>query len=134
MLDTAGQSGQAVMLCLRYDFPAEWAIFVNGTANFAATLSRERFPYIVQGAPKLTIDKLTLCAANGAAIVQATPAVDLTALSSGLSSSPSVEQPGRAMESRASRRPFRRIGTDWHGVFCRGLDEIALIADGILVG
>jgi Tc toxin complex TcA C-terminal TcB-binding domain len=86
MLDTAGQSGQAVMLCLRYDFPAEWATFVNGTANFAATLSRERFPYIVQGAPKLTIDKLTLYAANGAAIVQVTPSVDLTALSSGLSS------------------------------------------------
>jgi hypothetical protein len=36
-----------------------------------------------------------------------------------------------AIESRASHRPFRRTGTDWYGVFCRGLDEIALIADGI---
>ena len=62
MLDTAGQSGQAMMLCLRYDFPAEWATFVNGTANFAATLSRDRFPYLVQGAAKLTIDAVRLYA------------------------------------------------------------------------
>jgi hypothetical protein len=85
MLDTAGQSGQAVMLNLRYDFPAEWAAFVNGTVDFAATLTRDRFPYIVQGAPKLTIDGVRLYAANGTAIVQVTPSVDLAALSSGLS-------------------------------------------------
>lgn len=87
MLDTAGQSGQALMLCLRYDFPAEWAAFVNGTANFAAMLTRERFPYIVQGAAKLTIVKVTPYAANGAAVVQVTPSVDVAALSSGLHSS-----------------------------------------------
>jgi hypothetical protein len=89
MLDTAGQSGQAVMLNLRYDFPAEWATFVNGTANFAATLTRERFPYIVQGAAKLTVDAVRLYAANGTAIVQVTPTVDLAALSTGLSGSAS---------------------------------------------
>jgi hypothetical protein len=32
------------MLCLRYDFPAEWAAFVNGAANFAATLIRPSLP------------------------------------------------------------------------------------------
>jgi hypothetical protein len=85
MLDTAGQSGQALMLNLRYDFPAEWAAFVHGTVNFAATLTRLRFPYIVQGAPKLTIDALTLYATNGAAVAQVMPTVDLAALSSGLS-------------------------------------------------
>jgi hypothetical protein len=47
---------------------------------------------------------------------------------------PSVEQSGRAIELRTSRRPFRRTGTDRYGVFCCGLDEIALIADGIPVG
>jgi len=73
MLDTAAQSGQAVMLNLRYDIRAEWAAFVNGTANFAGTLSRERFPYIVQGAAKLTIDAARLYAANGMAIVRVTP-------------------------------------------------------------
>jgi hypothetical protein len=40
--------------------------------------------------------------------------------------------------ARSSRgplvEPFRRTGIARHGVFCRGLDEIALIADGILVG
>ena len=59
--------------------------FVNGSANFAATLTRDRFPYMVQGALKLTIDAMRLYAANGTAIVQVTPSVDLTALSSGLS-------------------------------------------------
>jgi hypothetical protein len=34
-------------------------------------------------------------------------------------------------DSWVSRRPFRRAGTDRHDVFCPGLDEIALIADGI---
>jgi len=87
MLDTAGLSGQAAMLCLRYDFPAEWATFVNGTANFAATLTRNRFPYIVQGAAKLTVDAVTLYAANGTQIGQLTPTIDLAALSSGLSGS-----------------------------------------------
>jgi hypothetical protein len=52
----------------------------------------------------------------------------------GMSVAPFVEQPGRAIESRASRRAFRRTGTDRYGVFCRGLDEIALIAGGILTG
>jgi hypothetical protein len=85
MLDTAGQSSQAAMVCLRYDFPAEWAAFANGAANFAATLTRDRFPYMTQGAAKLTIDALTLYAGNGATIVQASPSVDLGALSSGLS-------------------------------------------------
>jgi hypothetical protein len=87
MLDRKGQSGQALMLNLRYDFPAEWATFVNGTADFAATLTRDRFPYIVQGALRLTVDSVTLYAANAGAIVQVTPTVDLATLSSGLGGS-----------------------------------------------
>jgi hypothetical protein len=73
------------MLSLNYDFPVEWAAFVNGTADFAATLSRQRFPYTVQGASKLSIDGVKLFAADRTAVVQASPTVDLVALTSGLS-------------------------------------------------
>ena len=79
------------MLCLNYDFPTEWDAFVNGTNNnFAATLTRARFPYVTQGARKLTIEAVRLYTANGTAIAQATPSVDLAALSSGLSNSGSA--------------------------------------------
>jgi Tc toxin complex TcA C-terminal TcB-binding domain len=88
-LDTAGKSSQALMFCLRFDFPNEWAAFVNGTAPFQAVLSKFLFPYMVQGAPKLTIDGLTLYAASGQQVVTATPlaAEDLAALATGLSGS-----------------------------------------------
>ncbi len=62
MFDTTGQSGQALMFCLRYDFPTEWAAFVNGTGNFDVTIESQYFPYFAQGA-KLTVDGLTLYAA-----------------------------------------------------------------------
>ena len=39
MLDTAGQSSQALLFCLRYDFPTEWSAFVNG----ARRTSRSRW-------------------------------------------------------------------------------------------
>ena len=87
MLDTAGQSSQALMLSLNYDFPVEWAAFVGSTADFSATLSRQRFPYIVQGASKLSIDGVKLFSANGTTVVQSSPTVDLAALTSGLSGS-----------------------------------------------
>jgi hypothetical protein len=48
-LDTAGQSGQALLFCLRYDFPTEWAAFVNGGGDFTFTLEKQYFPYAVQG-------------------------------------------------------------------------------------
>ena len=62
MLDT-GQSGQALLFCLRYDFPTEWSAFVNG-GNFQVTLDRQYFPYATQSAAKLTINTLTLYAAG----------------------------------------------------------------------
>ena len=34
MLDTAGQSSQALLFCLRYDFPTQWSAFVNGNGGF----------------------------------------------------------------------------------------------------
>jgi Tc toxin complex TcA C-terminal TcB-binding domain/Salmonella virulence plasmid 65kDa B protein len=33
MLDTAGQSSQLLMFCLRFDFPSEWSAFVNAGAT-----------------------------------------------------------------------------------------------------
>ena len=46
---------QGLLLCLRYDFPTEWAAFVGSAkagstppAPFTATLSLEYFPYVVQ--------------------------------------------------------------------------------------
>ena len=84
MLDTAGQSSQALLFCLRYDFPTQWSAFVNGNAAFTVTLDRKFFPYFVQNARKLTVDSLTLYAGNSRELVPVTPPVDLAALSAGL--------------------------------------------------
>jgi hypothetical protein len=84
MLDTAGQSSQTLLFCLRYDFPTQWAAFVNGGGDFAVTLEKQFFPYAVQGAKKLTVDALTLYADSGGRVASVTPAVDLTGLSAGL--------------------------------------------------
>jgi hypothetical protein len=62
MFDTAGQSSQALLFCLRYDFPTEWSAFVNSTSDFTVTLDKQSFPYYVQSGRKLTIDKVTLYA------------------------------------------------------------------------
>jgi hypothetical protein len=87
MLDTAGQSGQALLFCLRYDFPTQWAAFVNGTGDFAVTLETQYFPYAVQSARKLTIDALTLYAGSAGSIAPASPltSADLSSLSAALS-------------------------------------------------
>ena len=90
MLDTQEQSGQALLFCLRYDFPTEWAAFVNGTGTdpFVATLDKRFFPYAVQGAANLHVDSLVLYAGSNGSVDSATPlaSADLTALASGLSS------------------------------------------------
>jgi Tc toxin complex TcA C-terminal TcB-binding domain len=92
MLDTAGQSSQALMFCLCFDFPTEWSAFVNGTADFAVTLQRLFFPYAVQNARRLTVDALTLYAASSGALTSVTPTVDLTVLSAGLTGSTAAAQ------------------------------------------
>jgi len=87
MFDTQGQSGQALFFCLRYDFPTEWAAFVNGGANakFQVVIQKSYFPYAVQSAKVLTIDSVaTYAGSNGkiASLLQQT--VDLDSLSSSL--------------------------------------------------
>jgi len=81
MFATAGQSSQAMMFNLRYDFPTEWSAFVNGMGNFAATLRKDYFPYMVQSAKTVSIDKLTLYAESIGNVTPVTPDVDLVALS-----------------------------------------------------
>ena len=50
----ASTSPQALILNLKYDFPTEWAAFVNGAGNssFTATIDSSFLPYYVQGMKK----------------------------------------------------------------------------------
>jgi hypothetical protein len=82
---TPGDQPQALMFCLRYDFPTEWAAFVNGTGAFQATIERFFFPYLTQGAAKLHVDSLALYAAGKGQLDQVTPTIDLVAASTALS-------------------------------------------------
>jgi hypothetical protein len=84
MLDKAGQASQALLFCLRYDFPTQWSAFVNGTGDFAVTLDKQFFPYYVQSATTLTIDSLTLYAGSSGTLASVTPQVSLETLSQGL--------------------------------------------------
>jgi hypothetical protein len=72
------------MFCLRYDFPTEWSAFINGTGAFQVTLEKSYFPYMVQGARKLTADSLVLYAANGDKVASVTPTVNLATITSNL--------------------------------------------------
>jgi hypothetical protein len=89
MFDTAGQIPQSLLFCLRYDFPTEWAAFVNGTGDFNVTIEKQYFPQMVQSAHVLTIDALTLYTEGNDGSVASVSPVDsagLSALSAGLSS------------------------------------------------
>jgi len=94
MLKQAGNSGQALLFNLRYDFPTEWSAFVNGTGDFTVTLATSFFPYAVQAAAGLTIDSLTLytdvpaTTAAAPSLASVIPqGIDLTALSDALTGS-----------------------------------------------
>lgn len=55
LVGKANKSGLALLFSLRHDFPTEWHQFVTGSANFAATVKWEYFPYFTQG-KDITID------------------------------------------------------------------------------
>jgi len=55
----AGKSNLALLLSLRHDFPSEWAVFVNGTGDFSATIRKDHFPYFAQN-KEITIAGLDL--------------------------------------------------------------------------
>jgi hypothetical protein len=85
MLAAAGQSSQTLLFNLRYEFPTEWATFVDGAGNFTAMLRKDYFPYVVQSARTLSIHKLMLYAESGGNVAALTPQnIDLQALSNGL--------------------------------------------------
>jgi hypothetical protein len=90
---------QALLFCLRYDFPTEWAAFVNSAAGgnppapFTATLTPELFPYAVQyaiqsatpGSITLQIDAVTLRSDGGdGKITPSSQQIDTKALTDGL--------------------------------------------------
>ncbi len=112
MFDTAEQSSQALLLSLRFEFPTEWAVFVNGGAGtqFTATITRELFPYMVQGARKLTIEALTLYTADGEGIAASTPAnVDLGELSNELSGAAGAASVSLAADDVLTQEPTREV-------------------------
>jgi hypothetical protein len=51
------QSPQTLLLCLKYDFPTEWAAYVNGAGNapFQAGINSSFLPYYVQGMKKTLV-------------------------------------------------------------------------------
>jgi hypothetical protein len=85
MLDTAGQSGQMLLFCLRYDFPTEWSAFVNGAPEFSVVLQKSYFPYAVQSARRITVEAISTYASVGGKVVPGPKLnVDLGNLSSNL--------------------------------------------------
>jgi hypothetical protein len=59
----ASPSALPLLLSLRFDFPGEWATFVNSTANFTFTLRRDHFPYMTQNS-KIGVDQMLLYASS----------------------------------------------------------------------
>ena len=51
------RSPQTLLLCLKYDFPTEWAAYVNGTGQtpFQAGIDSSFLPYYVQGTKKVSV-------------------------------------------------------------------------------
>jgi hypothetical protein len=51
------KSPQTLLLCLKYDFPTEWAAYVNGGGNtpFQAKMDSSFLPYYVQGMKKVNV-------------------------------------------------------------------------------
>lgn len=47
VFQTVPQSDLKLLFSLRYDFPNEWAAFINGTGDFTATIRRDYFPYFI---------------------------------------------------------------------------------------
>lgn len=95
-LATVGQSQLALLFSLRYDFPTEWAAFVNaiatatqpGSVSYNFNLLLDYFPYLAQSVGALTIDSLTLYSQDGQKLVQKAQASPASAVLS--SASPQI--------------------------------------------
>ncbi len=65
-LQPAGEAGLALLFHLRYEFPSEWAAFVNGAApsNLSAVIRRDHFPYFTRD-KAITVTGVDLYALDG---------------------------------------------------------------------
>lgn len=92
-------SPQTLLLCLKYDFPTEWAAYVNGGGSvpFKATIDSTFLPYYVQGMKTVTVfGDVRLFSSNATACVSASKAVIgdlLSAAGANLSLSSTVMTP-----------------------------------------
>ncbi|MEI7768417.1 MAG: hypothetical protein WCI67_00435 [Chloroflexales bacterium] len=48
MVAAVGTSGLGLLFSLRHDFSSEWAAFVKGAGDFAATIRKDYFPYLAE--------------------------------------------------------------------------------------
>jgi len=70
IIASAQDSGLALMLSLKHDFPTEWAAFTGGAGDLTVALEREQFPYMVQYAMQarkksLAVPSIELFTASG---------------------------------------------------------------------
>jgi Tc toxin complex TcA C-terminal TcB-binding domain len=72
LIGEANQAGLALLFSLKHDFPSEWHRFSTGNANFAATVTRDHFPYFTQG-KEITIDGLQVHAIQDGQLGSVTP-------------------------------------------------------------
>lgn len=86
----ASTSGLTLMFSLPHEFPTEWHQFVTGTANFAASVKRDYFPYLTQDRT-ITVDEVQLLAIAGAQLERVTPSLDVEALSEALADDGQME-------------------------------------------
>jgi hypothetical protein len=63
LFEEASSSSLALLFSLRHEFSNEWHQFVSGTANFAAIVKRDYFPYFTSGRT-ITVDAVELHAVD----------------------------------------------------------------------
>lgn len=68
---SASSNALALVFNLRFEFPTEWSAFVNGTGNFAASLTRDQFPYMVSNAT-IAFQSAELYAQSGTTLTRRT--------------------------------------------------------------
>lgn len=114
LFQEANQANLALFFSLRHDFPTEWAAFVNGSGNFAATIRKDCFPYFTQGKP-ITVTGLRLYGQDVTKHhVVGDPVGATTALSDQgqftLTAGPDPAGPAQVLTRTASAQSFLIIG------------------------
>jgi hypothetical protein len=82
----------AMLFSLPHDFPVEWSAFVNGAADFQASIRRDDFPYFTQG-KNLTIISLEVYGPKAATLRHhAVAGADLNAFSDAMNNADPAQQ------------------------------------------